>query len=173
MASETKSSTRNSCQISLEMLEIWKRSAQPNGSFLAWMPVEWSGQESCFAGGMSTFSIPSRQPGSTPVGRTSALKRGDTKVVAIWWTDLQHELGPGSTWWAHTGAVQRTSACFSPGRANTKPETPAFLWSFQPMCSSCQVSSKNLSPVQIIQYIFFPFFIVIDLVFNYLETCQV
>lgn len=86
MASETKSSTRNSCQISLEMLEIWKRSAQPNGSFLAWMPVEWSGQESCFAGGMSTFSIPSRQPGSTPVGRTSALKRGDTKVVAIWWT---------------------------------------------------------------------------------------
>lgn len=57
--------------------------------------------------------------------------------------------------------------------ANTKPETPAFLRSSHPMCSGFQVSSKNLSPMQIIQCIFFPFFIVIDLVFNYLETHQV
>lgn len=67
MASEIKSSTRNSCQISLEMLEIWKCSAQLNGSFLVWMPVEWPGQESFFAGGMFMFLIPSRQPGSVPL----------------------------------------------------------------------------------------------------------
>lgn len=108
-----------------------------------------------------------------PLGRTFASQRGDAKaVVAIWWTDLPHESGPGSIWWPHAGAVQRTSVCFSPGCANTKPETPAFLRSSHPVCSGCQVSSKNLSPMQIIQCIFFPFFIVIDLVFNYLETRQ-
>lgn len=169
MASETKSSTRNSCQISLEMLEIWKRSAQPNGSFLAWMPVEWSGQESCFAGGMSTFSIPSRQPGSTPLPCWEDIcfeKRRYQSCCNLVDSNTSQDLGqPGE----HT-----LEQCRGPLPASALVvQTPAFLWSFQPMCSSCQVSSKNLSPVQIIQYIFFPFFIVIDLVFNYLETCQV
>lgn len=43
MASEIKSSTSNPCQISLEMLEIWKCSAQLKSSFLAWMSVEGLG----------------------------------------------------------------------------------------------------------------------------------
>lgn len=60
MASEIKSSTCVACQISLEMLEIWKCSAQLKGSFPAWMPAEGSGQASRFAGGVSVFLTPSR-----------------------------------------------------------------------------------------------------------------
>lgn len=60
MASEIKSRTSEPCQISLEMLEIWKRSAQLKSRFLTQMSAEGSGHTSCFAGGILVFSALSR-----------------------------------------------------------------------------------------------------------------